>query len=137
MPPLILFKTWIIRIWGAEPVDRLILKGMEFYAFHGVLPQEQHLGQRFIIDVELSLDLAPAGRTDDPEQTVNYARVFRLVEEVVTGAPCRLIEAVAEKVAGAILEQFPVSEVLVRVKKPGAPVPGHFAYMGVEIRRRR
>jgi len=137
LPPLILFKTWIIRIWGAEPVDRLILKGMEFYAFHGVLPQEQHLGQRFIIDVELSLDLAPAGRTDDPEQTVNYARVFRLVEEVVTGAPCRLIEAVAEKVAGAILEQFPVSEVLVRVKKPGAPVPGHFAYMGVEIHRRR
>ncbi|MBE3588465.1 MAG: dihydroneopterin aldolase [Thermoanaerobacteraceae bacterium] len=122
---------------GNEPVDRIILKDMEFYGYHGVLPEEQRLGQPFVVDVELFLDLAPAGRADDPERTVDYARVFRVVEEVVAGPPCRLIEAVAERVAAAVLKEFPVAEVLVRVKKPAAPVPGHFEYMAVEVRRRR
>lgn len=116
-------------------MDRLILKGMEFYGYHGVLSQERQLGQRFYVDVELTLDLSPAGKTDDPAKTVDYARVFRVVEEVVTGPSCRLIEALAEKVACAVLKEFPVVEVLVRVKKPAAPVPGHFEYMAVEMRR--
>lgn len=116
-------------------MDRIILEGMEFYGYHGVLPEEQALGQRFIVDVELYLDLRPAGETDDPDRTVNYAHVFELVENVLTGRPHRLIESVAESVAKAVLERFPVSEALVRVKKPGAPLPGRFTWMAVEIRR--
>lgn len=121
----------------AEERDRLILKGMEFYGYHGVLPQERQLGQRFRVDVELFLDLSPAGTTDDPSRAVDYAKVYRVVEEVVTGSPCQLIEALAEKVARALVASFPVEEVAVRVEKPAAPVPGHFAYMGVEIWRKK
>lgn len=117
-------------------MDKIILEGMEFYGYHGVLAEEQALGQRFVIDVELCLDLGPAGRADDPDMTVNYARVFEQVQKIVEGRPCRLIESVAEAVAAEILERFPVSEVAVRVKKPQAPVPGHFAWMAVEVRRR-
>lgn len=117
--------------------DRLILKGMEFYGYHGVLPQERQLGQRFRVDVELYLDLSPAGTADDPSRAVDYAGVYRVVEEVVTGSPCRLIEALAERIARTLLATFPVEEVLVRVEKPFAPVPGHFAYMAAEIRRAR
>lgn len=118
-------------------MDRIILKSMQFYGRHGVLPAEQELGQRFEIDLEMTLNLRPAGRTDDPEKTVSYAEVYRLAEEIVTGPPCRLIEAVAEKIATAVLERFPVQDVMVRVKKPGAPLPGRFDYMAVEIERRR
>ncbi|WP_027717453.1 dihydroneopterin aldolase [Desulfovirgula thermocuniculi] len=120
-----------------ERRDRLILKGMEFFGYHGVLPQERQLGQRFRVDVELYLDLSPAGTADDPSRAVDYARAYRVVEEVVTGSPCRLIEALAEKIAGALLASFPVEEVAVRVEKPCAPVPGHFACMAAEIRRAR
>ena len=118
-------------------MDKIILEGMEFYGYHGVLREEQALGQRFIVDVELRLDLRPAGRADDPALTVNYARVFERVREIVGGRPYRLIEAVAEAVAADLLERFPAGEVTVRVKKPQAPVPGRFAWMAVEIRRRR
>lgn len=118
-------------------MDKIILEGMEFYGYHGVLAEEQALGQRFVVDVELCLDLGPAGRADDPDMTVNYARVFEQVQKIVGGRPYRLIESVAEAVAAEILERFPVSEVAVRVKKPQAPVPGHFAWMAVEVRRRR
>ncbi|WP_151191945.1 dihydroneopterin aldolase [Desulfotomaculum copahuensis] len=118
-------------------MDRIILKGMQFYGRHGVLPAEQELGQRFEVDVEMTLNLRPAGRTDDLEKTVSYADVYRLTEEIVTGPPCRLIEAVAEKIATAVLERFAVQDVIVRVQKPGAPLPGRFDYMAVQIERRR
>ncbi len=109
--------------------------GMSFYGYHGVLPQERELGQVFEVDVELFLDLRSAGESDDPEMTVSYADVYEVVRRVVTGRPYKLIEAVAEAIAARLLTGFSVQEVLVRVKKPAAPVPGHFRYMGVEIRR--
>lgn len=95
------------------------------------------MGQRFIVDLELELDLQPAGKADDLGLTVNYAGVYELVESVVKGAPRHLIEAVAEDIAGSVLKQFPVAAVKVRVKKPQTPVPGHFAWVAVEIRRTR
>lgn len=118
-------------------MDKIILQGMEFYGFHGVLPEERSLGQRFIVDLEMEMDLQPAGKSDDLELTINYARVFELVESVVRGAPRRLIESVAQDIASAVLEEFPVTAATVRVKKPQAPVPGHFAWMAVEIKRTR
>lgn len=118
-------------------MDKIILQGMEFQGYHGVLPEERSLWQRFIVDLELELDLKPAGETDDLALTIDYAKVFELVESVVKGEPRLLIESVAESIAAAVLEQFPVTAAAVRVKKPQAPVPGHFAWMAVEIRRAR
>lgn len=95
------------------------------------------MGQRFEVDVEIMLDLAPAGREDDLSKTINYAEVYAVVENVLTGPPLQLIEAVAERVARDILGSFPVQRVMVRVKKPGAPVPGNFDFMAAEIERGR
>lgn len=116
-------------------MDKILMCGMSFYGYHGVLPQERDLGQVFEVDVELYLDLRAAGESDDQEMTVSYADVYEVVRRVVTGRPHNLIEAVAETIATRLLNGFPMREVLVRVKKPAAPVPGHFKYMGVEIRR--
>jgi len=110
---------------------------MEFYGRHGILPQERELGQRFIVDVEIFLDLTKAGQSDDLSRTIDYAKVFRLVEEIVTGSPRRLLEAVAEDIAAAILERFSAAEVVVGIKKPAAPLPGRFKYAAVEIKRAR
>ncbi len=118
-------------------MDKIILEGMEFYGYHGARPEEKNLGQRFIVDVELFLDLRQAGETDNLEHTVNYAQVFELVQAIVCGRSRQLIESVAESIAGALLEQFPVDEVLVRVKKPQAPLPGTFAWAAVEIGRKK
>jgi len=119
-------------------LDRIFLEGMEFYGFHGVLPEEGVLGQRFIVDLEIYLDLSTAARTDRKEDTVDYSAVYDLVRWVVCGRPHQLIESVAGALAGAVLEKFILArEVVVRVKKPQAPLPGHFAWVGVEVRRRR
>lgn len=119
-------------------MDRIRLKGMKFYGYHGDLPQERDLGQAFEVDIEIFMDLQPAGSKDDLNFSVNYVDVFQLVEKVVTGRPFSLIEAVAERIAILILERFIFVQVVkVTVKKPSAPVQGLFEYMSVEITRER
>lgn len=117
--------------------DRIMLSGMRFYGYHGVYPEETRLGQTFLVDVELHADLHLAGSTDSLEHTVDYGKVYLAVREIVEGRPFQLIEALAEKIAGTVLEGFPVTAVTVRVHKPQAPIPGAFDGVTVEIHRRR
>ena len=118
--------------------DRIVLEGMAFYAYHGDHPAERALGQRFVVDVRLTLDLRRAGATDDLADTVDYLAVYQTAREVVEGEQYRLLEAVAERLAAALLARYPVEQVAVRVSKPGAPIPqAHFARLAVEITRRR
>lgn len=99
--------------------DRILLKDMNFFGYHGVLPAERELGQRFVVDVELRLDLRPAGLSDDLTKTVDYGAVHGSVREIVEGEPLNLIEAVAERIAAAILRNHPpIETVRVRVTKP-------------------
>lgn len=102
--------------------DAILLEGMQFYAFHGANPEEQVLGQRFLVDVELETDLRPGGRSDDLSATISYSTVYRRVREIVTGPPRALIEAVAEEVAMALLAEFDTSRVSVTVRKPEVPI---------------
>ncbi|HHY40935.1 MAG TPA: dihydroneopterin aldolase [Syntrophaceticus sp.] len=117
--------------------DRIILNGMQFYGYHGVMPAEQELGQPFIVDLEMYCDLQEAGERDDLSRTVDYSEVFALVQRIVTGERFQLIEALAERIAAEVLSGFPLSEVVVRVKKPHAPLKGIFTDVVVEIRRGR
>lgn len=118
--------------------DKIILEGMVFYGYHGVNQAERELGQRFVVDLELSRDLSEAGITDDLEKTVNYASVYKVAREIVEGPPANLIETVAERLAAAVLDRFPVEAVRVRVRKPWAPVKGSvLSSATVEISRSR
>ncbi|MBI3990158.1 MAG: dihydroneopterin aldolase [candidate division NC10 bacterium] len=116
-------------------MDRIVLQGIRFYGHHGATEAEQTLGQRFQVDVELGLDLRPAGGSDDLQATVNYALVHRLVVEVGTQERFHLLEALAERIAQVILERFPVKEVKVRACKPSPPLQGELGFVGVEIVR--
>lgn len=105
--------------------DEILLEGMRFYAYHGVNPEERVLGQRFIVDVALAVDLCRAGQSDDLADTVSYSAVFKLVRRIVEGEPRNLLEAVAEALAAGILADFPpVTRVTVTLRKPAAPVRG-------------
>jgi 7,8-dihydroneopterin aldolase/epimerase/oxygenase len=116
--------------------DRILLSGLRVRGHHGVLDHETELGQVFVVDLELALDLAVAGRTDDLERTVDYASLAGRVAELVGGRPRRLLEAVAEDVAQLVLADERVRQVRVRVTKPQAPLPVDAA-VAVEITRDR
>ena len=119
--------------------DRIELRGMRFEARHGVLPGEAVEAQPFEVDVVLEVDLAAAGTTDDLARTIDYGDVFRRARAIVERGPhVALIEALAERIASDVLAGHPAAAaVTVRVRKPRAPLPGDFAWAGVEIRRER
>ncbi len=118
--------------------DRIILTRLAVFAHHGALPQEQQLGQRFLVSVTCETDLAAAGETDDLKQTVSYAAIADLVVSVATQRRFRLIEGLAEAIAAALFAAFPsVQAATIRVEKPGAPIRHMFEMVAVEIERQR
>ena len=117
--------------------DRMLLEGMVFEGTHGVYPEEQVTPQPFELDVELALNLQPAGLSDDLEQTVDYAAVYETCRQIVESTRFNLVEALAEAIAHELLAGFPVQEVTVRVRKPAVQLGGPLRAAGVEIRRRR
>lgn len=118
--------------------DRITLKGMAFYGYHGVLREEKSLGQRFLVDVTVYLDLAPAGESDNLLKGVDYAEIYHTVKILVEGERFNLIEALAERIAAEVLTGFPrVDQVTVTVTKPEVPIPGILEGVQVEVTRRR
>ena len=118
--------------------DRIVLKGLQVFARHGVLPEENKLGQRFALDVTAFLDLRPAGQSDDHNRTVCSDGLTRLVIETVTAKRFYLIEAAAEAVAAALLAAFPpIERVVVEVRKPAAAIDAVFDHVAVVIDRSR
>lgn len=116
--------------------DKILMQNMAFFGYHGVLEQENDIGQKFFVDMELYLDTSEAGETDDMNKSVSYADVYQLVKEIVETRKYNLLETLAEVIAEETLEQFDLLEgLMVRIKKPEAPVPGIFDYFGVEITR--
>ena len=115
--------------------DRIRLQNMVFYTYDGVYAAEKELGQRLEVDVELHLDLAKPGTSDDPETTPNYAEVYTQIREIVEERTFSLLEAVAEAIAGELLAAHELRMVVVRVRKPNPPVGGLLDYAEIEITR--
>ena len=117
-------------------MDRIRIHNMSFYGHHGVDASERDLGGRFHVDVELGLDLRPAGISDDVRDTVDYKAVYELVAEIQGSRRFRLLEAFAHVVAEALTGRFQVDEVTVRVRKSSVPLGGLIDYAEVEVTRR-
>jgi len=117
-------------------MDKIYLKDVEIFANHGVFKEEKTLGQKFILDIELSLNLEEAGKTGDLTKSVHYGELCHGIEEVFTTESYDLIETAAEKIAEYTLHAYPiVQSVRVKLKKPWAPIGRHLDYAAVEIER--
>lgn len=118
--------------------DKMMLKGMSFYGHHGVFPEENKLGQRFYVDTELYFPLDKAGRSDQLEDTVNYAEIYEFIKRIVEQKTFKLIEALAEDIASELLQTYTsINEITVRVVKPHPPFAIVFDGVTVEIHRKR
>lgn len=118
-----------------RPPDLIALEGLEFRGTHGVMPEEAVLGARFVVDVEMEVQVTG---TNSLEETVDYSRVYGLVKQLVEGTRYDLIEALAARIARDVLDTEPlVHAVTVRVNKPQAPLPGVFANVYAQVTRDR
>ncbi len=115
--------------------DVLRLRNMRFFAYHGLFPEENKLGQYFEVDIDVFADLSAAGKTDDVDKTPNYPQIYELVERAVTQRRFKLVEALAEHIAQVVGEFLAPVELKVRVRKPNPPIQAHFDGIEVELHR--
>lgn len=109
-----------------------------FYAYHGNQHEERHLGGKFHVDVEMETDFSDAAEHDRLVETVNYEQIYNLVQDIITNQKFNLIETVAKRIADSIMDAYPqVQGVIVRVRKPGAPIKGVADYVEAEVRETR
>uniref|UniRef100_UPI00266F361B dihydroneopterin aldolase n=1 Tax=uncultured Megasphaera sp. TaxID=165188 RepID=UPI00266F361B len=83
-------------------MDKIVLKGLHFYGYHGVFPEETRKGQPFSVDVTLEFDASRAEETDSINETVDYSAVYGTIQKIVEGDPYKLIEKVSAVIARAI-----------------------------------
>lgn len=117
-------------------MDKVIIEGLSCFGRHGVLPEENRLGQSFIVNCELYCDFERAARTDDIENAVDYGEVSRFISDFVGNNVFKLIETLASRLAAEILKKYDVSEVKLRIDKPSAPIGLPFKTVAVEITRK-
>jgi dihydroneopterin aldolase len=118
-------------------MDRIEIRGVEAYGRHGALPAERRDGQRFLVDVVLELDTAPAAAANDLSLSVDYADMAQRVHDVVAGEPVDLLETLAQRLADVCLSEAAVAGVRVTVHKPDAPLAVAFSDVAVTIERSR
>lgn len=118
-------------------MDVIRLENMLFYGYHGVSKLEKELGGKFEVDLELFCPLNKPGRSDRLEDTLDYEAVYKIVDVCTHQRKYYLIEALAENISKTLLNKFPIERVIVRVRKPNAPVKGVLDYVEVELDRSR
>lgn len=122
----------------AQKPDQIVLSGLRVHGYHGVYASERAVGQDFIIDVTLQLDLNAAADSDNVADTVHYGELAdALVDAVANGQRVNLLETLADRLAAVCLEAKQVTACEVTVHKPQAPITHTFADVSVTIFRSR
>ncbi len=119
-------------------MDKIIVQGLEIFAYHGVNEEEKEHGQRFLVDIVLYVNINKACRSDNVEDTVSYSKVIKTVKRAFTAEKYNLLEKCAQVTADAILDEFSeVYKAEITVKKPEAPIKANVDWVGINIVRDR
>lgn len=118
--------------------DKIKITGVEAHGYHGYFDYERETGQPFVVDAELSVDLRESGFRDELAETVDYNELATLIHNEIKGPSVKLIESLAERIAGKILTAYPlVKEAKVTVHKPRAPISVPYGNISITIKRSR
>ena len=116
--------------------DAILLEGIQVPAALGVTAAERRARRPVLLDLEVEYDLRASGASDRIGQTLHYKRIFEVVEDVAANQEHKLVEALGERIARAVLARFDAEAVTVTVRKP-TPIAGVLQHAGIRIRRTR
>ena len=119
-------------------MDKILIRDLKIFAYHGVNPEEKEDGQNFVFDIDAFVDISVPCVSDNVEDTVSYAKIIKQTVRVFTAQKDDLLERAAQRVADSLFESFDKIQALrIVLKKPEAPIKADFGYVGVEIYRER
>lgn len=111
----------------------IFLKEIRCYAYHGVAPQENLIGNEYVIDLKLKVDISQASQTDEVADTVSYADVHELIKAEMA-VPSKLLEHVGGRMATKLFEAFPsIEEIELRLSKRNPPMGADIDTAGIEL----
>ena len=117
-------------------MDKIKIRNLEIFAHHGVFPEENVLGQKFIINATLYTDLRNAGKTDELTASIHYGEICLQMEHFLTTHTFKLLERAAESLAETLLMNVPhLEKIKLEIKKPWAPIGLPLETVSVEIER--
>ena len=118
--------------------DKIKVTGIEALGYHGLYDSEREIGQPFVVDVELSLDLQQAGKTDDLTFSIDYNDIAVLIHNEIIAPPMKLLETLAERICEKIFASYPsIEKIKCTVHKPRAPISVPFGDVSITIKRER
>jgi len=111
------------------------LKRMSFYGHHGVSEAEKKIGGRYEIDCEFGIDIKNAAQSDSLGDTVDYTKVYAMIENIITGDRFNLVETLTRRIADSLAETFGLTRLTIRVRKMNPPIEGKIESFEIEIAR--
>ena len=119
-------------------MDKIYINGIKTYGYHGAIQEERVLGQYFITDIVLYIDLTAASETDDLNETVHYNEVYNLAEEIIKGEPVSLIERLAGKINAELFDRYDkIVEIETTITKPNPPIDGNYESVAITLHGKR
>ncbi len=119
-------------------MDKIEIRNIKLYGYHGVFPEEREKGQNFFVDVEIYFNSENAGKSDELVETIDYTKIYDIIKGINNNNKFRLIERFAHIISQEILSEFEeIHKTVVRIRKPDAPMDGDFDWVGIEIVRTR
>lgn len=121
-----------------KTMDKILIRNLKIFAYHGVNPEEKQDGQNFVFDIDAYVDISVPCESDNVEDTVSYAKIIKETVRIFTCQKDDLLERAAQRVADGLFEKFDkIQSLRILLKKPEAPIKADFEYVGVEIFRER
>ena len=119
-------------------MDKILIRDLKIFAYHGVNPEEKRDGQEFVIDMDVSLDMSAACISDELDDTVSYAKIIKTVTAAFTQEKYNLLEKAAQVCVDAVFAEYDrINAVRIVLKKPHAPIKADFGFVAAELYRER
>lgn len=117
-------------------MGKIIIEAMEFYAFHGHYQEEQIVGNRFLVDLDIEIDMSKPAESDQLEDALNYQTAYRLVKNEMKRHKSNLLENIGKRILDALYDQFDgIREVTVKIRKMNPPMGGPIKCVSVTMSR--
>ena len=119
-------------------MGKIIIEEMEFYAFHGHYREEQIVGNRFLVDLEMEADLGAAAASDKLDDAVNYQVAYQLIQKEMRRKKSNLLENIARRILDALYAELDgIENITIRIRKMHPPMGGPIRSVGVTMSRSR
>ncbi len=119
-------------------MGKIIIEGMEFYAFHGHYQEEQIVGNRFLVDLEMEADLAAPAGSDNLDEAVNYQKAYQIIKNEMRRTKSNLLENIGKRILDALdAEMEGIEKTTIRIRKLNPPMGGPIKSVGITMSRRQ